>query len=496
MPAPRRRMLRAAGLAALGLLVGGGAGEAGAQEADSVAAPPPRPFPTGRIVENVPSRADSTQRYALYLPTAYDARRAWPALLVLDPRGRARLPLERLVGAAEALGYVVLSSYNTVSDGPVEPNRIAVNAMLGDLALDFTIDRRRLYLVGFSGTTRLAWAYAYALQPHVAGIIGFGAGPPEGAALADVVAREGTPFVFFGGTGTTDFNYDEVVLFQDELRALGIRHRLDFFDGPHRWPDADVLDEAVAWMELEAMRAGLRTKIPAWIEREHDRRLAATAVLERDGRDGEIWAAYRQIVTDFRGLLDTSEDEARLGSLFETRAVRRWSARRTRVAREYADWEDAILVTLDEFESATPMPSRGGLLAELGVLDLRRAEEEAAESTDGLAAARRLETLFVETSFYRLRALRERGDLERARALLEVARAVRPERLRVCYDLARVLAALERTGEAVDALECFAAGVSVDVPRLARDTAFIGLRGDERFEALLDRLRRDERPEP
>ncbi|MFQ5746735.1 MAG: hypothetical protein ACE5HF_05895 [Gemmatimonadota bacterium] len=494
MAPPRAHRLGVAGVAALAFLTAGGAG-ARAQEADSAAVARPRPFPTGRIVADVPSRADSSQRYALYLPTAYDARRAWPALLVMDPRGRALLPLQRLVGVAEALGYVVVSSYNTRSDGPTEPTRLAVNAMLGDLARDFTIDRRRLYLVGFSGTTRISWAFAYALQPHVAGVIGFGAGPPEGVALADLVTREGTPFVFFGGTGRTDFNFDEVVLFEDDLRAAGVRHRLEFFDGPHRWPGSDVLREAVIWLELEAMRAGLRPKVQAWIEREHERRLGEAEALEREGREGEAWRAYRQIVADFRELVATDRERSRLGELFRVRDVRRWASRRTRVAKEYAEWEVELLEMLDGLESGPTLPP-DSLLARLGVGDLLRSEAEATDAADSLAARRRVETLYVEASFYRPRALRARGEHERARAMLEVARTLRPERPRVCYDLAAVLTALRRDAEAIRALECFAAGVRIDVPRLAADTAFTALHGTPAFEALLERLRSAALPEP
>ena len=85
---------------------------------------------TGRVEERVASATDTTQQFALYLPPGYTAARRWPILFVLDPRGRAVLALHLFEEAAAQLGWIVMSSYNTLSDGPPEPNVAAVNAML------------------------------------------------------------------------------------------------------------------------------------------------------------------------------------------------------------------------------------------------------------------------------------------------------------------------------------------------------------------------------
>ena len=70
-------------------------------------------LPTGRVVQRITSRADTTQRYALYLPSSFTRDRQWPVLFLLDPRGRALIPLQRFQPVAERLGYIVISSYNT-----------------------------------------------------------------------------------------------------------------------------------------------------------------------------------------------------------------------------------------------------------------------------------------------------------------------------------------------------------------------------------------------
>src|SRR4029450_2949107 len=135
-------------------------------------------LPAGRVVQRIVSTTDTTQRYALYLPSSFTRDRQWPVLFLLDPRGRALIPMQRFQAAAERLGYLALSSYNTLSDGPAQPNYSAMNAMLADVQRSLPVDTRRFYLVGFSGTARFAWGLNSQLTGRVAGIIGGGAGGP------------------------------------------------------------------------------------------------------------------------------------------------------------------------------------------------------------------------------------------------------------------------------------------------------------------------------
>jgi CRP-like cAMP-binding protein len=86
----------------------------------------PPDFPRGQVVPLVRSQHDTTQTYALYLPSTYDPGRSWPVVFVMDPRGRARLAIDLLVPSAERHGYVVLSSYDTRSDVATSPNEKAL----------------------------------------------------------------------------------------------------------------------------------------------------------------------------------------------------------------------------------------------------------------------------------------------------------------------------------------------------------------------------------
>src|SRR5688572_1263360 len=167
-------------------------------------------------LERIACEADPNQTYAAFLPASYDPQRAYPVVLLMDPRGRARIPLELFRPGADRLGYILISSYDTSSDGAWEPNERAVRAMLPDARRRFSIDPKRLYLAGFSGTARAAWDFSARLRDGVAGVIGFGAGLPSEKHPV------GTPPPFFGGAGNTDFNFQELRALDDKLDKLEI----------------------------------------------------------------------------------------------------------------------------------------------------------------------------------------------------------------------------------------------------------------------------------
>src|SRR6476659_9679553 len=111
--------------------------------------PSPDTLRSGAVTDTVRALDDTSQIYALYLPSAYDKSRRWPVLFLMDPRGRALVPMRLFRAAAERYGYIIMSSYQTQSDGPIEPNDKAVNAMLGDAQTRLSGDAHRFYFAGF-----------------------------------------------------------------------------------------------------------------------------------------------------------------------------------------------------------------------------------------------------------------------------------------------------------------------------------------------------------
>ena len=207
----------------------------------------------GELYDSIQSQSNPAQSYALYLPSTYTPDRAWPLLVLMDPRGRGLVPLAAIQNAAERYGYVVMSSLNTVSDNDVWKNELAFDAMVTDAQGALALDPRRLCVVGLSGTARVAWDFGFRLGDNVAGVLGVGAGHEQSMILPVAIRDYGRPFAFFGTAGVLDFNYEELKALDARLDELDFPHHVEYFDGGHEWPPDQVFERAVEWFELQAI---------------------------------------------------------------------------------------------------------------------------------------------------------------------------------------------------------------------------------------------------
>jgi poly(3-hydroxybutyrate) depolymerase len=219
-----------------------------------VAAPcPAQQLAKGTILDDVKCVADGTESYALYIPSTYSPDRQWNLLMAFHPAARGRAMVEKYRAAAEQYGYIVAGS-NTSRNGPWAVSSKAVQAMALDLGQRFAIDARRVYLTGMSGGARVALQVALGTKA-IAGVITSSAGFP------DSEPRRSVPFAIFGTAGTEDFNYLEMRAMDGRLTSP---HRLVVFDGGHTLPPDAVATEAIEWLELQAMTAGIRPRDEAY----------------------------------------------------------------------------------------------------------------------------------------------------------------------------------------------------------------------------------------
>jgi predicted esterase len=444
--------------------------------------------PRGEVVTRLRARSNPKATFAVYLPSSFTRDRTWPVVFLLDPRGRALIPLELFRPAAERLGYILVSSYDSQSDGARDPNDMALDAMLEDAQRYLAPDARRIYLAGFSGTARFAWEVSEEFPGVLAGILGFGAGTPgDKRWLAQHV--RGTPFDYFGAVGTVDPNYLEMRQLQRDLAGAGLPFRLELFAGPHRWPPAEICRRAIEWMELRAMQRGLRPVDRAWIDSSGAARLA-----EIDARAGtsDLTRArlLREWIADFGSYRDSVDAAAEAARLEVTAAVRdearrevEWEARDLAWARGLFDFLYALRVT-------DPNLSAGEGRKRASAPEIARL---AATTTDPLAttaAKRAINRILVYATFYEFRGYEQAKRWEQARTLLQVAEAVSPADFTVCLTLARVEAQLQRTKAALDHLECAERSGGLTRDSLRSEPLLAPLRDSPRFLAIEARLTR------
>jgi predicted esterase len=446
-------------------------------------------FRPGEVVEVVQAAADSTQSYAVYLPSRYDRAKRWPILFLMDPRGRALVPLNLFQEAAEERGYLLMSSYDTMSDGFREPNEVAIQAMVSDALDHLAIDTRRLYMVGFSGTAREAWEFASRIPDNVAGVIGFGAGLP-GEWMDRALAVPRGDVAYFGGAGTTDFNYEELRELDAALDDTEIQHRIQFFDGSHEWAPRELCARAIDWMELQAIKADLRLDDAAWVEDLYSALLEEARTLEASGYLYEAAQAFRHLAADFSGLRDVSEPGSRWAALQRLEFVKAAQATLAELAQLRKEFDDELMVIAAELEWQSDLPSVSNARRQLGIDELLATSQSAEDTLRAHGAKRRLENAFVQLSFYTPRNMLQRSLPDRALAALDIADAIKPHNPRVCWFRSRAFAQAERVSDALQEIACLADAGVTETSFLENDPYLEPLRDDARFHELLERMRR------
>jgi predicted esterase len=434
-----------------------------------------RRVPVGELVEGLASLADPTQTYTLYLPPGYPGNRRWPALLLFDPRGRSRLAAELFLPAAAEHGWILVSSDNTRSDGPPEPNSRALQALWPEVQGRWATDPRRIYASGFSGGAILA----YFLGQRTAGLAGVIA---AGGRFASENYDPPIRFPCFGAAGDTDFNYADMQVVHRQLRKWGAPERFEVFHGGHRWMPPEIARLAVDWMEIQAMRSGRRSPDPALAARLFARELEAARGLEAAG--DSLWALrrYDAMWSGYEGLVDTSPAFAGAERLRQDPAV--LAARREE--ERWDAWEGPELDRLQRGLAealAQPRVVPRRVLERLQVPALVR--RAAGEGYAAVVAERVLATMATRIGFYEVDTRLARGDLAGAQVALELTVGLRPEDAFAWYNLACLRAKAGARREALAALAEAAAHGFGRRELVASDPDLAVLHDDPAFVALL-----------
>ena len=423
----------------------------------------------GRVLDKVVCEGDASQSYALYVPKNYVPQKKWPVIFCFDASARGWMPVERLQVAAEQYGYIVAGSL-TSRNGPVAVNNAAIKAMIKDVTAHFSVDPNRVYTTGVSGGARVATAVA--LSGVAKGVIACAAGFPvlsEGIPLR-------VPFAIFGTTGTEDFNWAEMIQLDRDLTERKAAHRIVVFEGGHQWASAALMQEAVEWLELQAMRSGTRPKDNGFVEGQFKSRLAA--VPSQTGWDR--WRALRSLVADFSGLVDVVgyEQEAKeLGASREVKeALRAEQALMTREAELVEQLGDVALGSRVRKQKLAA--------------DLRR-QAEGTEDSGERRMVRRAISGYLSMTKVNVRLMFDDKDYGRAVGYLELAAALRAGQKSTWFDLARAHAMDGDKTRAFDALEQAIAEGFDEADRLEVEPAFAKLRREARYCAALSKLRTD-----
>jgi len=284
-----------------------------AQESQSSSVAPA--LETGKILPHVSCAAHPEQSYALYLPSNYSADLQWPLWLSSDPLARGAAPLELQSAAAEKFGFILAASNNS-RNGPGKDRFDATDATLNDVQTRVSIDPRRVYFAGFSGGARFSSQIAGACKCS-AGVLLDGAGFSNGQSITT-----DRPFPVFSAIGILDFNYSEVIPFQEALEKAGYPRWLRVFNGSHEWAPAEVMEEAMIWFRIESMKAGREPRDANFLDAQFAKMQERANSFEQSDDLLSAWREYRQLAATFDTLQDVAALRSKADALGKEKAVR------------------------------------------------------------------------------------------------------------------------------------------------------------------------------
>ncbi|MBK5259462.1 MAG: hypothetical protein JJE51_07695 [Thermoanaerobaculia bacterium] len=422
------------------------------------------------IVERVECRRDPTQTYALFLPPNYTEQTNHPVLFIFDPRSRGAMAAEIFRPAAERFGWIILSSNNTRSDGPDDPNTKAINAMWPELSR-YAIDPKRIYASGFSGGGILTLLLGVSTGA-LAGVIDVGGRMP------DELSLDKANFAHYGASGRFDFNFLEMGAVDAAFARLGLPHRLDRFDGTHGWLPQELATTAVTWLEVVAMQQKKRAIDQGLIDE-----LYAQDLARRIARRGESLERFELMKRTFDGLREMGEVDEAIEKLRTGPELKRDRDLEQREARYEKSMLRAMVSASQALRAADPLPPPIAIRAAYRLDEITR-------NTRGPladAAQRVLESIFTQTSFYLPRDFFDAGDAYRAAAVLEIARAIKPALPFVRVQLARAYVRTRQGAKAAAEIEAALANGLQDRESLRTDPDLKRLIGqNEKLRKLLE----------
>lgn len=423
--------------------------------------------------------AQPDQSYALYLPSHYTSEKPWPVVYAFDPGARGRAPVELMKDAAERYGYIVAGSNNS-QNGAWKEEAAAAQAMYHDTRERLSIDANRVYFAGLSGGARFAASLAQACK-CAAGVLLSGAGfSPSSPPAA------GANFAVFGAVGLFDFNYGEMVHLDVQLDKLHYAHALERFEGTHEWAPASVMDEALAWFRVIAMKGGREMRDETFIKEqvaEAEKRAEAAAA----GDPYESWFDYRQAAETFSDLGEDAEFQAHAAAMGNDKAVREEAKREQQEIEEQSRMERELSPGLSSLREDSPTENNQRTEVEGKISELQARAQREKNPQEQRVLRRVLGGIYIQT-MEDGQALYDSHDATHALVYFQMAAVAAPDSAGPLRAMAMARAADGDRRGAIDALrqaEAKSKERTAFAAWLNTEPAFAKIRNTAEFRALL-----------
>ena len=256
-----------------------------------------KPLKKGIVIDSVVCADDSSQIYAVYLPTKYDTTKKWPIIYFFDPHGVGNLPVKLYKDLAEKYGFILAGTYNSKNGMPFDVSDKAAQALMKDTWLRLSLDSKRLYTFGFSGGAKVASMVAIS-DGGIAGVVACGGGFPE----EHPPLKQSFSFISF--VGDEDFNNMTVRQLDKLLDSTSLAHQLIVFHGKHQWSPVSYIEQAFQWLDADAMRMKTMPKNDSIIKSIKEGFLKEAADYHQEKNMVEEYYTYKKLLNFLRDLDD------------------------------------------------------------------------------------------------------------------------------------------------------------------------------------------------
>jgi hypothetical protein len=428
----------------------------------------------GKLIPRVTCRADEKQSYALYLPASFAVNRKWPIIYAFDPGGRGAVAVDVIRAAAENYGYIVVGSNNS-RNGPQGGGSEAAQAMWLDTALRFPIDENRRYFAGMSGGGRVASSLALSCHTCVAGVISNASGFPAG-----ITPAPDTKFAYFASVGDADLNYFEFLDLRALLDNFKFLYRIRIFPGGHGWAPPEVWNEALNWMDIQAMASGLLARNPARIEKT----MAGDLDTARNFEANHQWLAavreYQSVARNFAGLADTTIARNRLAELEKNEEFMKQEKQEKEDVAHQMRLTSDLLAQMQKISSV--LDPAGLVDLRNNIADLKHDADHASRQREKLVLQRALGNLVIQAFESGQRRLEEK-DYRTALQYFDLAAAGSHSLGWVHYQRARAYAGLSNKKQMFAELKS-SLGAGFHPPSALDTPEFTSFNKDPEFQSI------------
>ena len=296
------------------------------------------------------------------------------------------------------------------------------------------------------------------------------------------------PFAVYLAAGDGDFNFPELQELDGTLERLQTPHEFEAFSGGHEWPPEAVCTHSMEWLELQAMKSGIRAKDPSLIERIYAKTIREAESYEKNKQLLQSTERYVFALRSFAGLRDIAELDSQIARLRQAEPVRRARSlekdveTRQRIAdRELMGFFQDLSAGKDRQFAAQK------LHAELD--RLRNDSSQRGNEIRRLAATRSLTYFWIMLNEETTAALEQR-EYGRAALRLELMARVRLDNPQIDYHLARAYSMTGKKKEAIKSLQNAVAKGFKDVAVLESNRDLEPLRRMPEYQEIIDNLRR------